>query len=33
LQATPALRQALCEAGDCNPQGVPVELPEPGEFK
>jgi alkaline phosphatase len=33
LQATPALRQALCEAGDCNPQGVPVELPEPSEFK
>lgn len=29
LQATPALRNALCQAGGCNADGVPVELPAP----
>ncbi|MDQ3206395.1 MAG: alkaline phosphatase, partial [Pseudomonadota bacterium] len=27
LQATPRLRRSLCEAGLCNADGVPVELP------
>src|SRR3546814_862458 len=27
VQATPALRGQLCEAGACNADGVPVELP------
>ena len=27
VQATPALRGQLCEAGNCNADGVPVELP------
>ncbi len=27
LQATPRLREAVCEAGGCNADGVPVELP------
>lgn len=29
LQASPRLRNALCEAGYCNADGVPVELPDP----
>lgn len=32
LQAMPKLRGALCEAGDCDVQDVPVMLPEPAEF-
>jgi len=32
LQAMPKLRGALCEAGDCDAQGVPVVLPEPAKF-
>ncbi|MGH8074679.1 MAG: alkaline phosphatase, partial [Lysobacter sp.] len=27
LQSTPHLREAVCEAGGCNADGVPVELP------
>ena len=27
LQSTPHLREAVCEAGACNADGVPVELP------
>jgi len=27
VQATPKLRGQLCEAGSCNADGVPVELP------
>lgn len=30
VQATPALRARLCEAGGCDAAGVPVELPEVG---
>jgi alkaline phosphatase len=33
LQATPALRKPLCAAKLCNPDGVPVELPNPNDFK
>ena len=33
VQATPALRELLCEAGTCNADGVPVELPNPVEFR
>ena len=33
LQAMPALRARLCEAGTCDRYGVPVELPEPGQFR
>ena len=33
VQATPRLRDALCERGLCNAQGVPVELPDPADFK
>jgi alkaline phosphatase len=32
VQATPALRARLCAAGTCNEDGVPVELPKPGDF-
>ncbi|MFZ7095617.1 alkaline phosphatase [Luteimonas dalianensis] len=32
VQSTPRLRQHLCEAGLCNADGVPVELPHPGRF-
>ena len=32
LQAMPKLRGALCEAGDCDAQGVPVALPDPATF-
>ncbi len=33
VQATPRLREALCAAGDCNADGVPVRLPAPDAFK
>ena len=33
VQATPRLRQALCAAGTCDAQGVPVELPRPADFE
>ncbi|MFC3551077.1 alkaline phosphatase [Lysobacter cavernae] len=33
LQAMPQLRATLCEAGDCDRNGVPVELPKPEKFK
>lgn len=33
VQATPRLRRALCIAGYCNADGVPVELPQPEDFK
>lgn len=33
LQATPALRQALCAKSGCDRNGVPVELPDPGAFR
>ncbi|MCW5638069.1 MAG: alkaline phosphatase [Rubrivivax sp.] len=32
VQATPKLRERLCAAGTCNPDGVPVELPPPAAF-
>ena len=32
LQAMPALRAKLCEAGACDSNGVPVELPRPSAF-
>ena len=32
LQATPRLRQAMCDAGYCDANGVPVELPDPAAF-
>jgi alkaline phosphatase len=32
LQATPRLRDALCHAGDCDGDGVPVSLPRPRDF-
>jgi len=32
LQATPRLREALCAKGDCDGNGVPVMLPQPGDF-
>jgi len=32
VQATPRLRQRLCQAGTCDGNGVPVELPQPAEF-
>ncbi|GAB3089350.1 alkaline phosphatase [Lysobacter terrae] len=32
LQSMPALREALCAKGDCDRNGVPVELPKPGDF-
>jgi alkaline phosphatase len=33
LQATPALRTALCAKGGCDANGVPVELPDPAAFR
>ena len=33
VQATPKLRERLCAAGTCDPQGVPVELPKPADFE
>ncbi|MFC5570600.1 alkaline phosphatase [Lysobacter yangpyeongensis] len=33
LQAMPALRAALCAKGNCDGNGVPVELPKPADFK
>jgi alkaline phosphatase len=33
LQATSTLRERLCAAKLCNADGVPVELPKPGDFK
>jgi alkaline phosphatase len=33
LQATPLLRERLCAAKLCNPDGVPVELPRPADFR
>ncbi|MDG2524473.1 alkaline phosphatase [Stenotrophomonas sp. HITSZ_GD] len=33
VQATPRLRQRLCDAGTCNADGVPVELPQPERFE
>ena len=33
LQAMPTLRERLCAAQLCNPDGVPVELPKPDGFK
>ena len=32
IQATPALRQAMCDAGNCDANGVPVTLPRPEQF-
>ena len=32
VQATPTLRKRLCDAGTCNADGVPVELPKPADF-
>ncbi|MGO1541139.1 MAG: alkaline phosphatase [Luteimonas sp.] len=32
VQATPRLRQRLCDEGLCNADGVPVDLPRPGDF-
>jgi alkaline phosphatase len=32
LQATPRLRQRACDAGLCDADGVPVELPRPADF-
>ncbi len=33
VQATPRLRQRLCDAGTCDAKGVPVELPTPKAFE
>ncbi len=33
LQSMPKLRATLCTAGDCDGNGVPVTLPDPGKFK
>jgi alkaline phosphatase len=33
VQATPKLRERLCAAGTCDPDGVPVELPKPEDFE
>jgi alkaline phosphatase len=33
LQSMPALRAVLCEAGDCDANGVPVVLPKPEAFR
>ncbi len=33
VQATPALRQRLCQAGTCDAAGVPVELPQGKQFE
>jgi len=32
LQASPRLRRAMCDKGYCDPNGVPVELPDPDAF-
>jgi len=32
LQANPRLRQRACDAGLCNADGVPVELPDIADF-
>ena len=32
LQAHPRLRKTLCDAGYCNAQGVPQDLPDPARF-
>ena len=32
VQATPVLRTRLCDAGTCNADGVPVDLPDPADF-
>lgn len=32
VQATPRLRDRLCQAGTCDTSGVPVELPQPRDF-
>lgn len=33
VQATPRLRQRLCQAGTCDANGVPVGLPQPADFQ
>ena len=33
IQATPRLRQALCQAGNCDSNGVPVSLPRLQQFQ
>lgn len=33
LQATPRLRNALCEAGYCDARGIPTRLPDPARFR
>jgi len=33
VQATPALRERLCQAGTCDDKGVPVQLPAPTAFE
>ncbi len=33
LQAMPTLRAQLCDAGDCDGNGVPVTLPDPAKFR
>ncbi len=33
VQATPKLRERLCAAGTCDANGVPVELPQPEQFR
>ena len=33
VQATPRLRARLCAAGTCNADGVPVDLPDPSDFR
>ena len=33
LQAQPRLRQALCQHGGCDAQGVPVHLPDPAQWR
>lgn len=33
VQATPRLRERLCQAGTCDDNGVPVELPAPARFE
>ena len=33
LQASPRLRGALCDKGYCDGNGIPVELPDPGDFR
>jgi alkaline phosphatase len=33
VQATPRLRQRLCQAGTCDDNGVPVQLPQPQAFR